>query len=171
MHFSALSSRFPASHQAHAHMRCFRTLVSALKAAYARNQAHATTLVVHSLMSDSEDKLSPWWLRPNMPSGYASLQVLFLPLQLLYGSFFGPRRSVAACIFLWATPCLGTLPICSIGLMVSSSVSMHPGCSVFSRLKNHSSWFIVWLEVSESTYHTSFCFEVLASIQLSLCFL
>ena len=46
-----------------------------------------------------------------------------------------------------------------------------PGCSGFSKVENHSLWFVMWLDASESTCHSSFSFEVLIFIELALCFI
>ena len=46
------------------------------------------------------------------------------------------------------------------GMGVSSSVSTNPGYFDFSRIENHSLWFVMWFKAPESTYHTSFVFEV-----------
>ena len=54
---------------------------------------------------------------------------------------------------------------------VSSPVSTTLGFSGFSRYENHSSWFVIWFEDPELTYHTWFGFEVLAFIELALCFI
>ena len=40
-----------------------------------------------------------------------------------------------------------TSPICLIGCVMLSPVSTIPGCSVFTKLKNHSTWFVICLTV------------------------
>ena len=72
---------------------------------------------------------------------------------------------------LWPTWLRGTSPMCLMGWEVSSSVSMTLGCSYFSIVQNHSLWFVIWFDVLESTYNTSFGFKFPASIRLALCFI
>ena len=43
-----------------------------------------------------------------------------------------------------------------------------PGCSGFSKYENHSLWLVMWFDTPESTYHTSFGFDMLAFIELAL---
>ena len=49
--------------------------------------------------------------------------------------------------------------------------STYPDYFCFSRIENHSSWFIIWLEAPESTYHTFLGCNVLPSIELAFYFI
>ena len=50
-------------------------------------------------------------------------------------------------------------------------VSTTPDCSGFSKVENHSLWYVRWFDAPESIYHTSFCLEVFTTIELALCFI